>query len=79
VVVAMATWRLSTDCMVRVLSPDRGQEVYLFSKLPDRLCGTRLKRPGREFDHSFTSNAEVKNEWNCNCSALHTTENLTLF
>ena len=58
----MATWRLPTDCMVRVLSPDKGQEIYLFSERPDGLCDPGLKRPGRELDHSFPSNAEVKDE-----------------
>jgi hypothetical protein len=24
-----------------------------------------VKRPGREFDHTFPSAAEVTNEWNC--------------
>lgn len=48
--------------MVRVLSPDNGQEIYLFSKRPDRLCDPGLVRPGREFYHPFPSNAEVKNE-----------------
>ena len=44
--------------------------MFLFSKRPDRLWAkpnagsfNREKRPGREFHHSPTPSAEIKNEW----------------
>jgi len=52
------------------------QEIYLFSKRPDRLCGPTIllqyvptsrspgiKRLGRDTNHLFQYNAEFKSEW----------------
>ena len=51
-----------------------GQEIFLFSRpvmgptqppihwVPGAMP-SRVKRPGRQFDHSPPSSAEVKNEW----------------
>jgi len=58
----------------------QGQEIFLFSKesrpslrptLPPaqripEVLSSKVKRPGREADHSPPSSAEVKNEWSCN-------------
>ena len=60
-------------------------EMFSSSKNPDRLWGPSnplfnfyvgsflgVKRPGREFDHSSPSSAEVKNEWSYTSAPLRT-------
>jgi hypothetical protein len=61
-------------------SSQQGQEIFLFFKVSrpslrpsltraqriPKALPSKVKRPGREADHSLLSGAEVKNEWRCN-------------
>jgi len=59
------------------------QEIFLSTTVPDRLYGPPSlfssryrvlsldeKQSGREINHSFSSSAEVKNEWSFICAPL---------
>ena len=60
-----------------------GQEIFLFYRTSKSTVGTnqppiqlvpgffpRVKRPGREFNHSPPSSDDVKNKWRCTSTAL---------
>jgi hypothetical protein len=72
-----------TGWAVQGSNPGRGKIIFSIAKRPDHLWGPpnflfnsyqgsflELKRPEHEVDHSFQSNAEVKNKWSSTSTSL---------
>jgi hypothetical protein len=55
-------------------SPPRPDRLWspssLLSSVYRELLPRGVKRPGREYDHSFQPSAKVKNSWNYTCTPL---------
>ena len=64
----------ATDWTVKVRIPGRNKRFFSSAGRPDALCFPRqwaqafFPMPGNEADHSHSSSAEIKNEWNYSCA-----------